>query len=190
MNRSDAQLPGLLAAALDRHFHQLVQSYQPQLYAFLLRQAGSSLDAEDILQEVFIRAYYALAGYPGERIQALKLRAWLFKIALNTFYSPGWKRRLLCVPLDLSDDSALLEVEDDWREQPDVIVEDKERLRELDTLVSTLPARYREAVNLYYFEDLTYQEIAELLGQPLGTVKSNVHRGVRLLREALEMQKR
>lgn len=190
MNRSDARLPELLAVDLDRHFQQLVQSYQPQLYAFLLRQAGSSLDAEDIVQEVFIRAYYALTGYPGERVRAIKLRAWLFKIALNTFYSPAWKRRLLCVPLDLSDDSALLEVEDNSREQPDMIVEDKERLRELEALVSTLPARHREAVNLYYFEDLSYQEMAELLGQPLGTVKSNVHRGVRLLRAALEMQKR
>jgi RNA polymerase sigma-70 factor (ECF subfamily) len=190
MNPSDVQLPELLAADLDHHFHHLVQRYQPQLYAFLLRQAGSTQDAEDIVQEVLIRAYYALAGYPGERVRTLKLRAWLFKIALNTFYSPGWKSKLHCVPLDLSDDSVLLEMQDDGSVQPDLIAEDKERLRELEALVSTLPARYREAVNLYYFEGLSYQEIAELLSQPLGTVKSNVFRGIRLLRAALETQTR
>jgi RNA polymerase sigma-70 factor (ECF subfamily) len=190
MNPSDVQLSGLLATDLDHHFHYLVQRYQPQLYVFLLRQTGSFQDAEDIVQEVLIRAYYALVGYPDERVRTLKLRPWLYKIALNTFYSPGWKSRLLCVPLDLSDDSVLLEVEENGREQPDVIAEDKERLRELEALVSTLPAHYREAVNLYYFEDLTYQEIADLLGRPIGTVKSNVFRGVRLLRTALETQKR
>ena len=189
MDQSDMSLPALLAMDLDRYFHQLVQAYRPRLYTFVSRQGSSPHDAEDIVQEALIRAYYALGDYPEERVRALKLQPWLYKITLNEFYNPARRSRLRCVPLDLSEESALLEVEDDWREQPDVIVEGTERLRELEALVVTLPRQYREAVNLYYFEDMTYQEIAEMLGQPLGTVKSNVHRGIRLLRKALETQK-
>ena len=189
MEQSDTSLPTLLAIDLDRYFHQLVQAYQPRLYTFVSRQGSSPHDAEDIVQEALIRAYYALGDYPEERVRALKLQPWLYKITLNEFYNPAHRSRLQCVPLDLSEESALLEVEDDGREQPDVIVEETERLRELEALVTRLPGQYREAVNLYYFEDMTYQEIAEMLGQPLGTVKSNVHRGIRLLRKALETQK-
>ncbi len=189
MDQSDMSLPALLAMDLDRYFHQLVQAYQPRLYTFVSRQGSSPHDAEDIVQEALIRAYYALGDYPEERVRALKLQPWLYKITLNEFYNPARRSRLQCVPLDLSEESALLEVEDNWREQPDVIVEETERLQELEALVVTLPGQYREAVNLYYFEDMTYQEIAEMLSQPLGTIKSNVHRGIRLLRKALETQK-
>jgi RNA polymerase sigma-70 factor (ECF subfamily) len=59
----------------------------------------------------------------------------------------------------------------------------REYRRELEDLIATLPDRYRVAVNPRYFEELSYQEIAELLNQPAGTVKSNVHRGVELLRK-------
>lgn len=189
MAQSDKQLPELLATDLDCYFKQLVLSYQHRLYAFALRQAGSPQDAEDIAQEAFIRAYYALGDYPAERILALKLQPWLFKITLNVFYSRLRTARLPLVPLDMSEESVHLDIENDWREQPEVALEDSERIRELEALVCTLPVQYREAINLYYFEDLSYREIAELLNQPLGTVKSSLHRGTRLLRKTLETQK-
>ena len=63
-----------------------------------------------------------------------------------------------------------------------------ERRQELETLVEALPDRYREAVSLYYLEELSYQQIADLLNQPLGTIKSSVHRGIRLLRKQLSAQ--
>ena len=189
MAQSDEQLRQLLATDLDRYFEQLVLSYQHRLYAFALRQAGSPQDAEDIVQEAFIRAYYALGDYPTERTQALKLQPWLFKITLNVFYSRLRTARLQLAPLDMSEESMHLDIENDWREQPDVALEDSERVHELEALVCTLPEQYREAINLYYFEDLSYREIAELLNQPVGTVKSSLHRGTRLLRKTLETQK-
>ena len=189
MAQSYEELPGLLATNLDRYFKQLVLAYQHRLYAFALRQAGSLQDAEDIVQEAFIRAYYALGNYPPERVQALKLQPWLFKITLNVFYSRLRTARLQQVPLDMSEESLHLEIENDRHEQPEVVLEERERMHELETLVCTLPQRYREAVNLYYFENLSYREIAKLLNQPIGTVKSSLHRGTRLLRKTLETQK-
>jgi RNA polymerase sigma-70 factor, ECF subfamily len=189
MAQSDEELPELLATDLDRHFKQLVLVYQHRLYAFALRQVGSSQDAEDIVQEAFIRAYYALGDYPVERVQTLKLQPWLFKITLNVFYSRLRMARLPQVPLDMSEESMHLEIENDRREQPEVVLEDRERILELESLVCMLPQQYREAINLFYFEDLSYLEIAKLLNQPIGTVKSSLHRGTRLLRKTLETQK-
>ena len=189
MSQSDEDLLALLATDLDCYFQQLVLSYQHRLYAFALRQTGSSQDAEDIVQEAFLRAYYALGDYPPERLLVLKLQPWLYKITLNLFYERKRRERLQFVVLDIAEESIHLAIEDDVREQPEVILEDRERLRELESLVATLPGPYREAVNLFYFAELSYREIADLLHQPLGTVKANLHRGIRLLRKSLEMQK-
>jgi RNA polymerase sigma-70 factor (ECF subfamily) len=64
----------------------------------------------------------------------------------------------------------------------------REWRRELERWVATLPEPYRSAINLHYFEDLSLREVAELLNQPVGTVKANVHRGLQLLRKGLKTQ--
>ena len=180
----------LLATDLDRYFQQLVLSFQQRLYTFALRHTGSTQDAEDIVQEAFIRAYHALADYPPERIRIMKLQPWLYKITLHIFYRHRSNSRLECLPLELSEENTLLEIEDDEREQPERVLKDKEDLRELETLLSRLPEQYRVAISCYYFEEMNYREIAELLNQPIGTVKSNVHRGILLLRKSVETQQR
>lgn len=184
MTRGNADLPVLLATNLNGYFGQLVLDYQHQLYTFALRHTGSVQDAEDIVQEALIRAYYALGDYPVERVRMLKLRPWLYKIVLHVYYNRVRQLKLQVVPLDAAEEN-LLDIEGDWREQPDAAFEDAERIRDLESLVATLPDQYRTAVSLYYFEELSYREIADLLNQPMGTVKSNLHRGIRLLREAL-----
>lgn len=178
-------LPALLATSVNRYFGQLVLDYQQRLYTFALRQTGCAQDAEDIVQEGLIRAYYALGDYPPERVRMLKLQPWLYKIVLHVYYNRLRQSRLHVVTLDAPEESNVLDIEDDAREQPEAIFEEAERLRELESLVATLPEQYRVAVSLYYFEELSYREIAELLNQPMGTVKSNLHRGTRLLRAAL-----
>ncbi len=186
MQPNGEQLPDLLellATDLNRYFQDMVLGFQQRLYAFAFRQTGSLEDAEDIVQEAFIRAYHALADYPAERIRMMKLQPWLYKITLNIFYRHRSGSRLQYMPLDLSEDSVLLDIEDDEREQPEKILEEREELRELEVLISQLPEQYQVAVSGYYFAELSYREIAELLNQPVGTVKSNVHRGVLLLRK-------
>ena len=180
----------LLATDVNRHFPRLVLAYQQRLYAFALRQTGSVQEAEDIVQESLLRAYFALGDYPPERIRALKLQPWLYKITLHVYYNRVRQSRLSVVTLDVPEEHNLLDIEDDEREQPEVVFEEAERLRELESLVASLPEQSRVAVSLYYFEDLSYRDIAELLNQPLGTVKSNLHRGLRLLRAALATQTR
>jgi len=189
MCQDEEDLKTLLAITLDYYFKQLVVAYQYRLYSFMLRQTGSAQDAEDIVQEAFLQAYFALADYPLQRVRALNIQPWLYKIALNNFYSHVRKSKLRIVSLDEPVDGSQLELED-YTQQPDLLLEGRQSLPELEKLVIELPEHYRETVNLYYFEGLSYQEIADVLNIPMGTVKSNLHRGLQLLRKALTTQRK
>ncbi|QBD83037.1 RNA polymerase sigma factor [Ktedonosporobacter rubrisoli] len=189
MEQRDQELVRLLAIDLRGHFKQVVGLYQHCLYTFAYRLTGSFQDAEDIVQECFISAYVSLENYPPHRIQELKLRPWLYKVLLNIYTHHTRKARLHLVSLNLSDDSPELNIEDREEERPEVLFENQECRRELMELLTRLPERYRVAVTCYYLEHLTYQEMADLLDQPVGTVKSTVSRGVRHLRAMLEVAK-
>jgi RNA polymerase sigma-70 factor (ECF subfamily) len=185
--QDDGALVQALAGDLDVGFEAVVRAYQQRVYAFALRLTASPRDAEEIAQDAFVRAYRALAGYERERVLALKLRPWLFQIAVNVTRNRARGRRVNEVPLVTSDDrdGAAIDVPDDAAEQPDAVAERHANEAELAAIVASLPERYRAAVVLRHVQGLSYQEIAAALGQPAGTVKSNVHRGVALLRDAL-----
>jgi RNA polymerase sigma-70 factor (ECF subfamily) len=181
------ELSGLLASDLNHYFPSLVLNFQRRLYAFALRYTGIPQDAEDIAQETFIRAYHALADYPAERVRAMKIQPWLYKIALHICYRHKSTSRLQYTSLDLSEEQQA-SLEGDKSEHPEKILEDREEIRELEAMISRLPEQYRIAISCYYFEELGYREIAEMLNQPIGTVKSNVHRGMQLLRKSFLAQ--
>ena len=185
MDPSDQELLALLATDLYQHFKQVVIRYQHRLYAFARRLTISPQDAEDIVQEAFVSAYVSLENYPPQRIQTLKLQPWLYRVTLNVYTHHARGSHLHLVPLHLTDDSPFLEIADREDERPEAIFEHLERHQELEALIAQLPERYRVSVTCYYFEHLNYQEIAELLDSPVGTIKSNVSRGIRLLRTLL-----
>lgn len=190
MRHDDGELTHLLAGDVRRHFRSVVEGHQHQLYAFAYRLTSSPGDAEDIVQEAFVRAYVALQSYPAERIRALKLHSWLYAITLNEFRHHIRGARLHLVSMDLSSDSELLAIEDTAAERPELLVEYRERSEELEAAVATLPERYRLPLTLYYFEGFTHQETADLLELPLGTAKSAIFRGVRLLRTHFDAARR
>jgi RNA polymerase sigma-70 factor, ECF subfamily len=174
------------AADVDLYHEHLVNLYWQPLKAFILSRTGSLQDAEDIVQEAFIRAYLALDHYTLEQIQTLKARPWLYKITWNVFCNHVKRSKLSSqVYLESLEENSLLEQEHPSDEHPEQAFEQVERRQELETLVATLPHHYRVPVTMYYFEDLRYREIAEILQQPVGTVKVYVHRGIQLLRKAL-----
>jgi len=178
----DVLLAAALAHDLDGSFEQLVLTYQDQLFGFALRLTGSPRDAEEIAQDTFVRAYRALAGYPSERVRGLQPRPWLYRIALNVTRNRARGRRLALVPLD----GLVAQPPADEAARPEATADRAEREAELGALVAALPERYRAALILRHVEGFRYAEVATLLNQPVGTVKANVHRGIRLLRVALE----
>lgn len=170
----------LLARDLDAHFEALVIQFQDRLYRFALRLSGNAQDAEEIAQDAFIRAYRALESYPAERVRAMALRPWLYQIALNAWKNRVRRKRLPRVELD-----GEIESPDDGPErQAEAGARGEAIMRALDTL----PDRLRAAVVLRHIEELSYDEIASVLGQPVGTVKSNVHRGLGALREVRSLE--
>jgi RNA polymerase sigma-70 factor (ECF subfamily) len=186
----DQNLPAALAADVDGSFEPLVLAFQDRLYAFALRLTGSPQDAEEITQDTFVRAYKALTKYPAARIRVLALQPWLYQITLNVFRNRARHRQLEVVSLAQGDEEGEREVADDTVIQPDTALEHAELKASLGALVAALPQRYRLAVVLRYIQGLAYGEMALVLQQPIGTIKANVHRGVRRLREALDEQER
>jgi RNA polymerase sigma-70 factor, ECF subfamily len=184
----EQDLPAALAADLDGNFEPLVLAYQDRLYAFALRLTANPQDAEEITQDAFVRAHHALIKYPAWRIKTLALRPWLHQIALNVFRNRMRHRQPQIVPLDQGRGEGGPEIEADKEARPETALERAELKMSLATLVAALPERYRLAVVLRHIQGLGYAEMAAVLRQPIGTIKANVHRGIRLLREALEDQ--
>ena len=185
----DEELVLALAANPGQAFEALVLHWQQRVYAFALRLTASPQDAEEIAQDTFVRAWRALSQWPPERIRAMRMKAWLYQIALNVFHNRIARRSLTVVPLDAPDGRPAYEPADDWRERPDVAAESAELGRQVAASLIALPAHMRIAVVLRYVEGFTYREIAELLEQPEGTVKAHVHRGTRQLRETLRSER-
>ena len=181
----EAQLRRELASDLNGSFPGLVVAYQDRLYAFAYRVTGSSLDAEEIVQDALVRAYRALQGYSEERIMDLALKAWLYQITLNVCRNRLRSRKPPAVSLDQESDGQVIDPPDEEGRRPDMLFESAEQRRELATLVGALRARYRVPILLRYMEGLSYVELAAILDQPVGTAKSNVHRGIDQLRAAV-----
>ncbi|HCI78580.1 MAG TPA: hypothetical protein DHW02_02695 [Ktedonobacter sp.] len=185
-------LPELLATDLHRNFERLVLAYQDRLYAFVLLRVHNAHIAEELVLDAFERAYYALKSYPVARIRLLRLEPWLYEITRNVYYNylrtlRTKDARLPSVPLDLSEDSTAFNIADTAPE-PDEEVCRNENRDELHAYIETLPLRYQETVKLYYFEHFSYDDIAKHLHQPVGTVKSNIHRATQLLRQYIHTQ--
>ena len=188
MEQSDDELPDLLATNLRDSFELLVLRYASELYVFALRWIGNPTDAEDIVQVTFERAFITLDNYPVQIIRTLNLRPWLYKVTLNVSRNYISRSKLHTVSLELLEDGALIEQDEDWQNQPELVVESSERRRELEALVATLAPSYRDAISLCYFGDLSYKETANVLNKSIGTIKFYVHRGIELLRKRQESQ--
>jgi len=188
MEQGDDELPDLLAANLRDSYELLVLRYASQLYVFALRWIGNPTDAEDIVQIAFERAFITLDNYPAPLIRALNLRPWLYKVTLNVARNYVSRSKLQTVSLELLEDGDLIEQDEDWQNQPELVVESSERRRELEVQVASLAPSYRDAISLCFFGDLSYQETANVLNKSIGTIKFYVHRGIELLRKQQETQ--
>ena len=184
---TDAALAIRLSRDLDAAFPALVAGHQDRLYTIVLRLLGDRRDAEEVAQDALVRAFRAMAGYPAERTASLRLRPWLAAIAVNL--ARNRRRRLddrrppnqLEPLLD-----AGLDPPGDGRSRPDATSDRRETQRELAVALLHLTPAVRSAIVLRHVDGLSVAETAEALGRPEGTVKAQVHRGLRELRLLLE----
>ena len=173
-----------LTKNLDRGFEKMVRTYQDRMYSFAIRLTGHVQDGEDVAQEGFVRAYRALKSYPGERISSMDLKPWLYRIVLNVFRNRRRGYRPTILPLNEGKAGPGLGAREDASFSPQSLLEVSEGQKQLAKALASLPGKYRVPVILRHMEGLSYGEMSEMIGQPAGTLKSNVHRGLRMLREA------
>ncbi|MEH7250787.1 RNA polymerase sigma factor SigW [Neobacillus niacini] len=165
-------------------FAEIVEIYSNSIYQLGYRMLGNRHEAEDIAQEAFIRAYVNIKSFN----QDLKFSTWLFRIATNLCIDRIRKKKPdyyldaevsgtegLTMYSQLSSNSPLPETELESLELQDTV--QKEILK--------LPEKYRSVIVLKYMEELSLNEISEILDMPLGTVKTRIHRGREALRQQL-----
>jgi len=160
-------------------FGELVVRHQDGLYTMALRVLGRPEDAADVVQETFLRAYVNLP-----RMRALSVRGWLYRVAINA--SRDVQRRMSRRPADpLEDTEGKIVDLPDPALGPEATAESRERMAAVRQALAGLPLEYRSAVVLRDVNDLSYEEIAEVLRVPLGTVKSRLNRARAQLAQAL-----
>lgn len=180
-----AECPRRLADDLDEAFGTFLAHHQDLVYGIALRSTKRPADAEELAQDAFVRAYRALAGYDAVRIRELRPRGWLAAITANLARNRARKAAPRMTDLD-----GVAELRADADPGPELLAVRREAAVAWRERLQRLPARYRRAVELRHVSGLSYPELAEALGRPLGTVKSDVHRGVGLLREAMVDEER
>ncbi|HET9853292.1 MAG TPA: RNA polymerase sigma factor [Candidatus Limnocylindrales bacterium] len=184
---TDAALATRLSRDLEAAFPDLVTGHQHRLYTIALRLLGDRRDAEEVAQDALVRAFRAMAGYPRDRTATLRLRPWLASIAVNLARNrrrrlddrrpPNQLEPMLDAGFDLAGDA---------RQRPEEAANRRDTQRELAAALLHLTPAVRAAIVLRHVDGLSVAETAEALGRPEGTVKAQVHRGLRELRLLLE----
>lgn len=161
-------------------FNDLVSLYQDQLFALVVRMVPDRDQASDVTQEAFFSAYRNLAGFRGGSV-----KSWLNRIAVNAAMDTqrARKRRPVQPYPELEDDS--WQPPADEGADPVTTALTSERTRALNAALATITTDQRTAIVLFDVEGYDYQEIAEMTGVSLGTVKSRIHRGRLALRDRL-----
>lgn len=173
-----------LADDLDPAFEQVVRTYGDRITSVAARALHDRQRAEEVAQDVFVRAYRALSTYDRPRIRKLRLRAWLYAITMNLTRNAVRGKHLRAVALEHQDGKA--RAIPDPAPSPETRAEMREDWQRVSDAIAHLSPKLRDAFVLRYVEELSYDEIAEALSQPVGTVKANAHRGLMSVRNALE----
>ncbi len=180
----DEELVILARGGNTRAFDELVNRYQNKIYRLARRMTETEEDAEDVLQEAFVKAYKSLGGFKGKS----RFSTWLYRITVNLALMKLRKRKLETVPLDqpieTRDGSVQRDIEDGGLDPLDSLIaaESKEIL---DAAIAGLPAGHRAVFILRDAEKLSTEDTARVLGITVPAVKSRLHRTRLMLKERL-----
>lgn len=166
-------------------FRQLVERYQRSVYNITWRMVRNDEDARDLTQETFIRVFRGLGTYDQTRT----FSTWLFRIATNLCIDHHRKKKMRTVSIDgsqIGDETREPMALPDHGPRPDRLHEVTNLAERIDTFLERLSPAYRAVLVLRYREQLSYEEMAEVLDIPLGTVKARLHRAHRHLRDLME----
>ncbi|HEX8317892.1 MAG TPA: sigma-70 family RNA polymerase sigma factor [Longimicrobium sp.] len=186
---SDHELVTRAQLGSETAYRELLDRYQRPVFSIIFRMIRDREQAEDLAQETFVRVFNHIGRYDPR----YKFSSWIFKIATNLTIDWIRRKELKTVSIDgsrnavTSDEmeaSAITIVSED--ENPEELLEAKELGEEIEQAIGKLRPEYRAAILLRHVEGREYQEIAEIMALPLGTVKTYIHRGRNELRDTLQ----
>jgi len=181
-NLADGDLVLTAVSGREAAFEELVRRYQRPIASYVYRMVGDYDAALDLTQEVFIKIYNSLSRYRSE----FKFSTWIYKIAHNTAIDHLRRHTVRDQIMTAGGDSPRSEIAIESRRlTPEQESEREERRLEIESVVQSLPAAYRELIVLRHSHDLSYDEIAEVTGLPLGTVKNRLFRAREAMRDLL-----
>lgn len=185
---TDQEVVALARRGKDRAYRELIRRYERPVFSLVFRMVRNREQAEDLTQETFIKVLNAIESYRPE----FKFSSWVFKIANNAAIDHLRRRELDTLSLDGSPHASTPEAIEatalqisDHQESPLEYVEATELGGEIETVIAGLRPEYRTCILLRHVEGRSYEEIAEILSLPLGTVKTYIHRARNELRIAL-----
>lgn len=174
--RDERQLIAGLRAGEREAFEKLLDTYQDKVYGMVRRMVGEP-DAEDVAQDALVNVCNSVRTFQGRS----SLNTWVYRVAMNVCLEYRRKRRLETVPIE----EDLLEMQAGWEMEPGSMAERSEEKSTVNAAIESLPDIHREVVVLHELQGLTYSECAQVLGCPVGTVKSRLSNAFRTLRERL-----
>ena len=187
----ESRLIERLLARDERAFNDLVRAYQRRVLTLVMRMLGNAAEAEDVAQEVFVQVFKAIGSFRGDS----KLSTWIYRIAINLC-----KNRVKYLKVrhtEQQDELGDAEEKGALRgtrrttvgavERPDEMMSGKQVEQIVQRAILELEPTFRECLVLRDVEELSYEQIEEITGLPIGTVKSRIHRARAQLREAVEI---
>lgn len=178
MGRDDVLVSGILNGDIDC-FSELVATYEGRIYNFLLKMTLSREDAEELLQEVFIKVYNNIYRYD----RRWKFSTWIYRIAVNTFKNELRKRKSSC-PVDYYNE--IPEILCSMQECPEAVYDSKEVYLELVRLIQNLKTEQKIAFILKHIQGFSFKEIGEIMGISAEAVKMKVQRARETLGKRFE----
>lgn len=184
--KEDRELVAAAQRGENKAFETLLKKYRKSVYYLLLKMVKNADDAEDLTQEAFAKAFNSIEKFDSK----FAFSTWLFRIATNNCIDFIRKKRVQTISIDSSiegDDGSSMRFDvKDENLDPNETMLKQQRKRYLNMAIERLPEKYRTLVELRYFRELSYEEVATELSIPLGTVKAQLFRARELLNQELK----
>jgi RNA polymerase sigma factor (sigma-70 family) len=172
-------------AGKEAAFKLLLNKHKDAVFRMIVKIVHNQEEARDLVQETFMKAFGALSSYKSQ----YRFTTWLYKIAANNCIDFLRKKRLnslsLDQPLETKNGEVTIELAD-WTYNPEADLTSKQKSLSIDMAINSLPQKYQEVIIFRHKQDKSYEEIAEILGIPVGTVKARIFRARELLKKKLK----
>jgi len=177
MEQEQLSIQQVLAGDKQAYAH-IINKYKNQLYATILRMTKNPQDAQDLVQDAFIKVYRNLDKYDASG----SFSSWLYRVAINHCMDEFRKKRYSMTQIEI-DEERVVEPN-----HPELVFLKKEKSRQLERLIATLPEDERLIILLRYVNEISYEEISEVMGVPLATVRNKLHRAKKKMRETVKRE--